>query len=127
MATDLANLKRMSRKEMAARVASDIPDGTYVNLGIGLPTLVADFLPKDKDIFLHTENGLIGMGPATAKGKEDPDLIKAGKQPVTALPGAAYFHHADSFAMASLHHPLHAGSILGLWRWRQRRHGKSHV
>ena len=99
MATDLANLKRMSRKEMAARVASDIPDGTYVNLGIGLPTLVADFLPKDKDIFLHTENGLIGMGPAPAKGQEDPDLINAGKQPVTALPGAAYFHHADSFAM----------------------------
>ena len=99
MAADLANLKRMSRKEMAARVASDIPDGTYVNLGIGLPTLVADFLPKDKDIFLHTENGLIGMGPAPAKGQEDPDLINAGKQPVTALPGAAYFHHADSFAM----------------------------
>jgi 3-oxoadipate CoA-transferase beta subunit len=96
---DLANLKRLSRKEMAARVARDIPEGAYVNLGIGLPTLVADFLPKGKDIFLHSENGLLGMGPAPAKGQEDPDLINAGKQPVTALPGAAYFHHADSFAM----------------------------
>ena len=99
MAADLANLKRLSRKEMAARVAADIPEGAYVNLGIGLPTLVADFLPKGKDIFLHTENGLLGMGPAPAKGEEDPDLINAGKQPVTALPGAAFFHHADSFAM----------------------------
>src|SRR4029453_10134032 len=99
MAADLANLKKLSRKEMATRVARDIPEGAYVNLGIGLPTLVADFLPKGRDIFLHTENGLLGMGPAPEKGKEDPDLINAGKQPVTALPGAAYFHHADSFAM----------------------------
>ena len=99
MAADLANLKRLSRKEMAARVAADIPEGAYVNLGIGLPTLVADFLPKGTEIFLHTENGLLGMGPAPAQGEEDPDLINAGKQPVTALPGAAFFHHADSFAM----------------------------
>jgi 3-oxoadipate CoA-transferase beta subunit len=84
---------------MAERVARDIPDGAYVNLGIGLPTLVANVLAKDREIFLHTENGLLGMGPAPEKGSEDPDLINAGKQPVTALPGAAYFHHADSFAM----------------------------
>ena len=99
MSADLTNLKKLSRKEMAARVARDIPEGSYVNLGIGLPTLVADFLPKGREIFLHTENGLLGMGPAPEKDKEDPDLINAGKQPVTALPGAAYFHHADSFAM----------------------------
>ena len=80
-------------------MARDIPEGAYVNLGIGLPTLVGEFLPKGREIFLHTENGLLGMGPAPEKGKEDPDLINAGKQPVTALPGAAYFHHADSFAM----------------------------
>src|SRR5689334_20794310 len=99
MPADLANLKQLTRKEMAARVARDIPEGAYVNLGIGLPTLVGEFLPKGREIFLHTENGLLGMGPAPEKGKEDPDLINAGKQPVTALPGAAYFHHADSFAM----------------------------
>jgi 3-oxoadipate CoA-transferase, beta subunit len=99
MAADLANLKKLSRKEMAERVARDIPEGAYVNLGIGLPTMVANYLPKDREVFLHTENGLLGMGPAPEKGKEDPDLINAGKQPVTALPGAAYFHHADSFAM----------------------------
>jgi 3-oxoadipate CoA-transferase, beta subunit len=99
MTGEIANLKRLTRKEMAARVARDIPAGAYVNLGIGLPTLVADYLPKGKEIFLHTENGLLGMGPAPAKGEEDPDLINAGKQPVTALPGAAFFHHADSFAM----------------------------
>jgi 3-oxoadipate CoA-transferase beta subunit len=99
MAANLANLKRLSRKQMAARVARDIPEGAYVNLGIGLPTLVADFLPSGKEVFLHSENGLLGMGPAPAKGAEDLDLINAGKQPVTALPGAAFFHHADSFAM----------------------------
>ncbi|MCC7327898.1 MAG: 3-oxoacid CoA-transferase subunit B [Burkholderiales bacterium] len=84
---------------MAARVARDIDNGAYVNLGIGLPTLVANHLPPDREIILHTENGLLGMGPAPAAGDEDPDLINAGKQPVTALPGASYFHHADSFAM----------------------------
>jgi len=92
-------MNRYSRDQMAARVARDIPEGAYVNLGIGLPTLVANHLPKDREIILHTENGLLGMGPAPAAGKEDPDLINAGKQPVTALPGAAYFHHADSFGM----------------------------
>ena len=84
---------------MAARVAQDIPEGAYVNLGIGLPTLVANHLPKTKEIFLHSENGLLGMGPAPAAGEEDYDLINAGKQPVTLLAGGAYFHHADSFAM----------------------------
>jgi 3-oxoadipate CoA-transferase beta subunit len=84
---------------MAARVARDIPNGAYVNLGIGLPTLVANHLPRDREIVLHTENGLLGMGPAPAAGEEDPDLINAGKQPVTALSGASFFHHADSFGM----------------------------
>ena len=84
---------------MAARVAQDIPEGAIVNLGIGLPTLVANHLPRDREIILHSENGILGMGPAPAKGEEDWDLINAGKQPVTLLPGGAYFHHADSFAM----------------------------
>ena len=92
-------MQRCTRDQMAARVARDIPDGAYVNLGIGLPTLVANHLPKDREIFLHSENGLLGMGPAPAAGEEDSDLINAGKQPVTLLPGGAYFHHADSFAM----------------------------
>jgi 3-oxoadipate CoA-transferase, beta subunit len=92
-------MNRYSRDQMAARVAKDIPEGAYVNLGIGLPTLVANHLPQDRDIFLHSENGLLGMGPAPAAGHEDPDLINAGKQPVTLLTGGAYFHHGDSFAM----------------------------
>jgi len=92
-------MKRFTRDEMAAHVARDIPAGAYVNLGIGLPTMVANHLPDDREIILHTENGLLGMGPAPASGEEDPDLINAGKQPVTALAGAAFFHHADSFAM----------------------------
>jgi 3-oxoadipate CoA-transferase, beta subunit len=92
-------LNRYTREQMAARVAQDIPDGAYVNLGIGLPTLVANYLPRDREIVLHTENGLLGMGAAPEPGDEDPELINASKQPVTALPGAAYFHHADSFAM----------------------------
>ncbi len=91
--------KRYTRDQMAARVARDIPEGAYVNLGIGLPTMVANHLPSDRDIFLHSENGLLGMGPAPAPGHEDPDLINAGKQPVTLLPGGAYFHQADSFGM----------------------------
>jgi len=93
------NLVQKTRDQMAARVAKDIPEGSYVNLGIGLPTLVANHLPKEREIFLHSENGLLGMGPAPAAGEEDYDLINAGKQPVTLLPGGAYFHHADSFAM----------------------------
>jgi 3-oxoadipate CoA-transferase beta subunit len=92
-------MNRYTRDQMAARVARDIPNAAYVNLGIGLPTLVANHLPKDREIILHTENGLLGMGPAPESGAEDPDLINAGKQPVTALPGASFFHHADSFAM----------------------------
>jgi 3-oxoadipate CoA-transferase beta subunit len=92
-------MNRYSKDQMAARVARDIPGGAYVNLGIGLPTLVANQLPKDREIILHTENGLLGMGPAPEPGFEDPDLINAGKQPVTLLPGGAFFHHADSFAM----------------------------
>ncbi len=91
--------KKLSRDQMAARLAQDIPDGAIVNLGIGLPTLVANHLPKDREIILHSENGVLGMGPAPAKGEEDEDLINAGKQPVTLLPGGAYFHHADSFGM----------------------------
>ncbi|HVR93906.1 MAG TPA: CoA transferase subunit B [Casimicrobiaceae bacterium] len=92
-------MKRYTRDQMAARVARDIPEGAYVNLGIGLPTMVANHLPREREIFLHSENGLLGMGPAPAAGSEDPDLINAGKQPVTLLTGGAYFHHADSFAM----------------------------
>lgn len=92
-------MKRYTKEQMAARVAADIPNGAYVNLGIGLPTTVANHLPQDREIILHTENGLLGMGPAPEANAEDPDLINAGKQPVTALPGASYFHHADSFAM----------------------------
>jgi 3-oxoadipate CoA-transferase beta subunit len=84
---------------MAARVARDIPEGAYVNLGIGLPTLVANHLAADREILLHSENGILGMGPAPAPGCEDPDLMNAGKQPVTLLDGGSYFHHADSFAM----------------------------
>ena len=99
MNTPVIPTKRFTRDEIARRVGQDIPDGAYVNLGIGLPTMVANHLPRDREIVLHTENGLLGMGPAPQPGREDPDLINAGKQPVTALPGAAFFHHADSFAM----------------------------
>ncbi|WP_327312451.1 3-oxoacid CoA-transferase subunit B [Streptomyces sp. NBC_01235] len=90
---------RISRTDLARRIAADIPEGSVVNLGIGAPTLVANYLPGDTEFVLHTENGMLGMGPAPEPGTVDPDLINAGKQPVTALPGSAYFHHADSFAM----------------------------
>jgi 3-oxoadipate CoA-transferase, beta subunit len=90
---------RRSKDELAARVAQDIPEGATVNLGIGQPTLVANHIPASREVLLHSENGILGMGPAPAKGLEDYDLINAGKQPVTLLPGGAYFHHADSFAM----------------------------
>ncbi len=92
-------MSRLSREQIAQRVARDIPEGAYVNLGIGLPTMVANYLPAEKEIFLQSENGLLGMGPAPAAGQEDPDLINAGKQPVTLRTGGAFFHHADSFAM----------------------------
>jgi len=84
---------------MAARAAQDIPDGSYVNLGIGMPELVAQFVPEGREFIYHTENGLLGMGPLPAPGEEDPDLINAGKKSVTAIPGAAYFDHTDSFTM----------------------------
>lgn len=89
----------LDRISLAARLAEDIPDGSYVNLGIGAPTLVADRMPSGRQIVLHTENGMLGMGPAAPAGQEDPDLINAGKISVTETSGAAYFHHADSFAM----------------------------
>jgi 3-oxoadipate CoA-transferase, beta subunit len=92
-------MQRLSRDQIAARVARDIPEGAYVNLGIGLPTMVGNHLPPEREVFLHSENGLLGMGPAPLPGEEDEDLINAGKQPVTLHAGGAYFHHADSFAM----------------------------
>jgi 3-oxoadipate CoA-transferase, beta subunit len=92
-------MQRLNRDQMAARVARDIPEGACVNLGIGLPTLVANHLPKSREILLHSENGVLGMGAAPAAGKEDYDLINASKDPVTLLPGGSFFHHADSFAM----------------------------
>ncbi|HLZ79983.1 MAG TPA: 3-oxoacid CoA-transferase subunit B [Sphingomonas sp.] len=92
-------MNHLNRDQMAARVARDIPEGAYVNLGIGLPTKVANYLPLDREIFLQSENGLLGMGPAPAPGEEDWELINAGKQAVTLLTGGCYFHHADSFAM----------------------------
>ena len=95
----MSTFQRWSREQMAQRVARDIPDGAVVNLGIGLPTRVANHLPADREIILHSENGVVGMGPAPAPGAEDYDLINAGKQPVTLRPGGCFFHHADSFAM----------------------------
>jgi 3-oxoadipate CoA-transferase, beta subunit len=89
----------LSRDGIAKRVAQDIPDGAYVNLGIGLPTLVANYVPDDREVVYHSENGILGMGPAPEKEAEDPDVINAGKQAVTLLPGAAIFHHTDAFAM----------------------------
>ena len=92
-------MQRLTRDQIAARVAQDIHEGAYVNLGIGLPTMVANHLAAEREVFLHSENGLLGMGPAPAPGEEDEDLINAGKQPVTLLQGGSYFHHGDSFAM----------------------------
>lgn len=88
-----------TREQMAARSAQDIPDGSYVNLGIGIPELVARYVPEGREFIYHTENGLLGMGPSPAEEDLDRDLINAGKKYVTAVPGAAYFHHADSFSM----------------------------
>jgi 3-oxoadipate CoA-transferase beta subunit len=90
---------KRSRDSIAQRVAQDIPEGAYVNLGIGLPTKIASYLPADKEIFLHSENGLLAFGPPPAKGEEDPELINAGKEFVTMLKGGSFFHHGDSFAM----------------------------
>jgi len=88
-----------SREQMAQRTALDIPDGAYVNLGIGIPEKVAQFVPEGREVIYHTENGLLGMGASPQPGEEDPELINAGKKQVTAIPGAAFFHHADSFSM----------------------------
>jgi len=93
------SIRRRTREQMAARVASDITEGMVVNLGIGLPTLVANFLPRDREILLHSENGILGMGPAPLPEHVDPDLMNAGKLPVTLLAGGCFFHHGDSFAM----------------------------
>ncbi|AVS85918.1 3-oxoacid CoA-transferase subunit B [Paracidovorax avenae] len=95
----MSSYQKRSKDELARRVAQDIHEGAVVNLGIGQPTLVANHIPADREVILQSENGILGMGPAPAAGQEDYDLINAGKQPVTLLPGGAYFHHADSFAM----------------------------
>ena len=95
----MSSYKARSKQELAKRVAQDIPEGAYVNLGIGQPTLVANFIPREREVILQSENGILGMGPAPAAEDEDFDLINAGKQPVTLLKGGAFFHHADSFAM----------------------------
>ena len=92
-------MNKLDKKQIAARVARDIPDGAYVNLGIGLPTLVADFIPTDREIVLHSENGVLGVGPAPSGNEVDWDLINAGKQPITLVTGGSYVHHTDSFLM----------------------------
>lgn len=92
-------MEKLTRPQIAWRIAQDIPEGAYVNLGIGAPELVANYLPPDREIVIHSENGILGMGPTPPEGEEDPDLINAGKRPVTLLPGGSYFHHTDSFAM----------------------------
>lgn len=91
--------KGWSDEELARRVASDLVDGAVVNLGIGLPVLVAGHVPQDKVIFFHSENGIIGMGSPPEKGQEDPDVVNAAKQPTTLIPGASIVHHADSFSL----------------------------
>ena len=91
--------QKRTKDQLAARVARDIDEGAYVNLGIGMPTLVANHIPASREVVLHSENGILGIGPAPAPGTEDYDLINAGKQPVTLRKGGAFFHHADSFAM----------------------------
>ena len=89
----------LTRNQVAWRIAQDMEDGSFVNLGIGQPELVANFLPDDREIIFHSENGILGMGPEPAPGEEDEELINAGKKPITLLPGGAIFHHADSFSM----------------------------
>lgn len=94
-----SNYQKRSKDQLAARVAQDIPEGATVNLGIGMPTLVANHISASREVLLHSENGILGMGPAPAEGDEDYDLINAGKQPVSLLKGGSFFHHADSFSM----------------------------
>jgi len=98
------SMQKLTRPQIAWRIAQDIPDGAYVNLGIGAPELIANYLPDDREIIIHSENGILGMGPTPPEGEEDPDLINAGKKPVTLLPGGSYFHHTDSFAMIRGNH-----------------------
>lgn len=98
------NFPRRSKSDLARRVAADIPDGSYINLGVGMPTQVSNHLPADREIVLHSENGILGMGPNAPADQADGDLINAGKEPVTLLPGASFFHHADSFMMIRGHH-----------------------
>jgi 3-oxoadipate CoA-transferase beta subunit len=95
----MTTLIKWTKDQMARRVAADIADGLVVNLGIGMPTLVANHIPREREVMMHSENGVIGFGPAPREGEEDFDLINAGKQPVTLRPGGCFFHHADSFAM----------------------------
>ena len=98
MAT-IAKTVGLNRKQVAWRIAQEIPEGSYVNLGIGSPEMVANYIPDGREIFFHSENGILGMGPAPKPGQEDGNLINAGKKPVTLLPGGSYFNHTDSFAM----------------------------
>lgn len=95
----ITEVKGWNKEQIAQKIAQDIPDGSYVNLGIGLPELVANYIPGDREVIFHTENGLLGVGPSPVKEMEDDELINAGKKPVTAIKGASFFHHADSFAM----------------------------
>ncbi len=97
--TTLTESVGWNRQEIAKKIAGDIPDGSFVNLGIGMPESVLNHIPDDREVIFHTENGLLGMGPAPLPGEEDPELINAGKRHVTAITGASFFHHADSFAM----------------------------
>lgn len=104
MTINLETTQGWTREEMAKRAALDIPDGAYVNLGIGIPEMAAQFIPEGREVIYHTENGLLGMGPEAVPGEERIELINAGKKSVTAIPGAAYFHSADSFTMIRGHH-----------------------
>ena len=105
--------KPLDRNGIAARIAQDIPEGWFVNLGIGIPTTVSDFVPEDREVIFHAENGVIGIGPAPAPGQENPYLVNAGVQHITLRTGGAYVHHADSFAIARGGHL----DLCGIW-WK---------